>query len=40
MANGKEPSIELLKWAANASDADLIEAARSGGDKYGFLYYH
>lgn len=34
----KEPSIALLKWAANASDAELVSAVSSGGD-YGFLFY-
>ena len=37
--NGKRPSLALLKWAANATDAELIAAAHQGG-VYSFLFYH
>lgn len=36
---GHKPNIELLRWAANASDSELIDAAGSRDDDYGFLYY-
>jgi hypothetical protein len=37
--HGNEPSIDLLRWAANATDDELIGAAQSRDDDYGFLYY-
>lgn len=36
---GNPPSIDLLQWAANATDAELIHAAGSQDPDYGFLFY-
>lgn len=35
---GDAPSIELLQWAANATDAELY-AVIATDDDYGFLFY-
>jgi hypothetical protein len=36
----QQPSLALLQWAANATDAELMAAARSRDPDYEFLYYH
>lgn len=36
---GNPPSMAMLKWAAYASDSELINAASSRDPDYGFLYY-
>jgi len=33
------PSIDLLRWAANASDADLLRTVGNGNPDYDFLFY-
>lgn len=36
---GNPPSPALLKWAANATDAELMAKAGNRDPDYGFLYY-
>jgi hypothetical protein len=36
---GGQPSIALLKWAANASDDELILAVSNQDPDYAFLFY-
>lgn len=38
-ASGNPPSIDLLRWAANASDADLLRVVGSKNPDYDFLFY-
>jgi hypothetical protein len=38
-ARGNPPSIDLLKWAANASDAELMRTVGNGNPDYDFLFY-
>ena len=35
---GKEPSMAMLRWAANATDEQIMSVVGNGGD-YAFLYY-
>jgi hypothetical protein len=36
---GHKPNIALLRWAANATDDQLVGAASSRDIDYGFLFY-
>lgn len=38
-ASGNPPSIDLLKWAANATDAELLAAVGNRDPDYDFLFY-
>jgi hypothetical protein len=36
---GNPPSMDLLRWAANATNAELISAVHSRNPDYAFLFY-
>lgn len=36
---GKEPSLALLRWAANATDAEIMRAVGNRDSDYAFLFY-